>query len=73
MSQCSSDDYDSDVFLRLFEARRYFALNASFASVLLGDCSSNQAVFNGRGTTSDGLKLINSELGVGHGFGCYVS
>ena len=41
--------------LRLFEARRRFEIK---------ECEH----IDGSGTTSDGLQLIKSEFGVGHGF-----
>ena len=48
--------------LRLLESR------AAFTSVLLGNSSSDQTVFNGSSTTRNGLQLVESEFGVGHWF-----
>ena len=51
--------------LRFFEARRHLAFHAN--DLILGQKSVDQTVFNGSGTTADGLQLIEGEFSVGHG------
>ena len=50
--------------MRFFEARRHLAFNAG---LILGQKGCDQTVFNGSGTSADGLQLIEGELSVGYG------
>lgn len=61
---CKRSGDSNQTSLRLFEAGRHFAFEAQ---LILGQKRCDQPVFNGSGTTSNGLQLIEGQFGVGHG------